>query len=85
MESIKEDIEKKLDTLSTLAPESELNPDGFPSWGGWACEMGRHVVSNSSVSIILTAPSDDDASILIGTIFVIDAIVFLASRRRELE
>jgi hypothetical protein len=37
-------------------------------------------VSNRSVSIILTAPSDEDASILIGTIFVIDAIVFLASR-----
>jgi hypothetical protein len=39
--------------------------------------MGRHVVSNSSVSIILTAPSDEDASILIGTRFVIDAILLL--------
>jgi hypothetical protein len=77
LESIREVTENKLDSFLTLPPESEVNPDVFPSWGGCACEMGRHVVSNSSVSIILTAPSDEDASILIGTRFVIDAILLL--------
>jgi hypothetical protein len=33
--------------------------------------MGRHVVSKRRVSIILMAPSDEDASTLMGTRFVI--------------
>lgn len=43
------------------------------------------MVSNISVSIIRTAPSDEDASILIGTIFVIDAILpsISGSQRRR--
>ena len=36
-------------------------------------------MSINNVSIILTAPSDDDASILIGTRFVIVAIYTLSS------
>lgn len=38
-------------------------------------------MSNSSVSIILTAPSDDDASILMGTRFVIAAMILLLASR----
>mmetsp|Transcript_51608 Transcript_51608/g.109749 ORF Transcript_51608/g.109749 Transcript_51608/m.109749 type:complete len:107 (+) Transcript_51608:666-986(+) len=71
---------EKLDTTWLLPPPpSELSPETetSPSRGGQcACEMGRHAVSIRSVSIILTAPSDDDASILTGTRLVIIEMMF---------
>jgi hypothetical protein len=69
----------KLDKFSSavLTPETDLNPLllGLPSTGGCtACEIGRHVVSTSRVSIIRTEPSDEYASTLMGTRLVIIAV-----------
>jgi hypothetical protein len=70
----------KLDKFSSavVIPETDLNTPlllELPSAGGCtACEIGRHVVSTSRVSIIRTEPSDEYASTLMGTRLVIIAV-----------